>query len=1680
MSYKLIIAVLTIGLLLTFSSAAISSDDVPREATDLIVKHNPNAPLAQSLTPVPEDQPVFEKPWWQLKALAAPQMLLPPQYFCEFIDYSGGAATYYWQTPPGAGDELGMRFDSHEGYYCTLLTAYIGVYFTATVGTPDVKVEVYADDGFGLPGLSLGSVVVSSASWPATGMAYVAVDLTSLGPIVIEDGDNFHVGVEVANWEDGDTLAILSDACGGDSQRAWDRYLGAYETILSWSGCDPNFLIGVDICCGLIPYTECYTQDYTCGVAYYFQDPHPDYGDFQFATRFSVGGPETLMEIGVATYAAGSAGTGDLEVYIWGDDGTGFPDVTNEIFKTTIPNASIVWFPGYNVIDMTPYNLIMTDDFHVGMNTDVSVDPTTVYAGLMDDGTCGAMRSSAYYGAASAWLSMIDLFGEDNNWLMYAYLCKDEFSNCRWISDWCSLSYFWRLPDDWGDVGNYQLFAPSGLGCRLELFDFFLYDNGDPDIYTYNSEVQIWTADAVSGLPDVKQAAVTLTPGDYVATGWNRVDWTATGYHPFLFDDVIWIGLESLAPDEPHGIRTTSDDNTCGKRAACEMWYDPGPVFSYFMDDWTIGGDPADINFNFDAYVCCVPLPERVCLRGENWPTMAKDFGRSNASLVSLGADVQGNLKKAWTYVATEVSNLNSPVIYNDTVVNRFLDHVVAVDMNDGSEIWKNDDPTGYVIGGACYSTPTVYNFADYGTDITLVFVAGGDAKAFSALDLADGSVYWTNNFVVHSSHFMTWGTSLIAEIAGDPVVIYNDDNGKIYCADALTGALVTDWDPNPIDLDGQIYKGLSTDGTNLYVGTNSNVANGDIYCVDIATGATVWTFGNQQLCVVDPGNCGDEAFTGGIAYDVFESQPTLFTASSYDQYVSYPPYKSGGVMYSISAVDGSLNWASACNAQDYNGPAVDAGHVIQTGWNGWLTAGEYRGPVAFNKNNGKERWSWTTTQPDGPTGQWMMDGILSCETQKFDWYIVGSNDDILHFHNSDDGAEMFHRQFAGNIEFAHHYAASMTDGHLLLCYWNKMFCLTEQDPRPRLDIPSYQIFTPVEFGALDPTYVHFPNALGNMGGAPLTIFSVTIGDDANGNIPPTMALSMADVDRVEYMEDMASKFSKGAGMFRTLLSDDLARVTDINNYETTSKNNAAYTYPAWIKQVWMPTPNTVIPPQGVYNDSANYIDIVLEIDGTQVPRGLTPVYATIDSDDPDYYLDSAYMDVPKASAYAKPQILLGIVGGCLYDIVELVFGESQQNFIEVFNSTKIREDGVSSLEFDGDDASYFQGAMLFAQDQPGSNPPGKNPFFTPRVAMHSGNWHSNPNNWESILPDPNCYNQTCAPDHRADVLLGEISTDEGENYHFVYGEVVSIAFVDSCADMCDYDTLGNCTSWDWLYMINQGVLPPLSDTNTMGFHGCGTIIGAYDEPLLNNFIVYKFDFGGRYGPVNNVYLGAMHDIDIGTDNHQNVAGYDEDLSIAWAYNCIEFDNAWGMVKIPFGDNYEPMINAKTISSGQGPWNDSDIWLDSVQYWMSTLTGLSHQAGVDPVACNSDPDDRDYFCTIAELDMPQLPDRLTVGVAFFGDPVMTDADQASSFAELAHTANKWCGFERGDVNNDYVIDMVDIAFLIDYVFYSGDGPYPFKHAGDVDNDGDVDVDDINIVIDYYVYFTDNIQEGWVF
>ncbi|MCK4386050.1 MAG: immune inhibitor A, partial [candidate division Zixibacteria bacterium] len=56
-------------------------------------------------------------------------------------------------------------------------------------------------------------------------------------------------------------------------------------------------------------------------------------------------------------------------------------------------------------------------------------------------------------------------------------------------------------------------------------------------------------------------------------------------------------------------------------------------------------------------------------------------------------------------------------------------------------------------------------------------------------------------------------------------------------------------------------------------------------------------------------------------------------------------------------------------------------------------------------------------------------------------------------------------------------------------------------------------------------------------------------------------------------------------------------------------------------------------------------------------------------------------------------------------------------------------------------------------------------------------------------------------------------------------------------------------------------------------------------------------------------------------------------------------------------------------------------------------------------------------------------------------------------------------FIRGDANGDGKVDVIDVVYLINYLFKEGPAPVPFE-AGDANSDGKVNVDDIVYLINY--------------
>ncbi len=172
-------------------------------------------------------------------------------------------------------------------------------------------------------------------------------------------------------------------------------------------------------------YEACVRQEYKCVPSYFWKIP----GMAEYcAMRFSVSGGDTLLgAVGLGLYDDQTQGTPDLDIYVWGDDGAGFPDQSNVLYQTTVPFSGLVFYPQYVMVDLSAAGIVRHSDFHVGWKTNFESDPGGVLAVMTDNGTCGQLRSSIR--RFGTWMNMPDASGVDYNFLIYVEMCNPDLDS---------------------------------------------------------------------------------------------------------------------------------------------------------------------------------------------------------------------------------------------------------------------------------------------------------------------------------------------------------------------------------------------------------------------------------------------------------------------------------------------------------------------------------------------------------------------------------------------------------------------------------------------------------------------------------------------------------------------------------------------------------------------------------------------------------------------------------------------------------------------------------------------------------------------------------------------------------------------------------------------------------------------------------------------------------------------------------------------------------------------------------------------------------------------------------------------------------------------------------------------------------------------------------------------------
>jgi hypothetical protein len=1010
---------------------------------------------------------------------------------------------------------------------------------------------------------------------------------------------------------------------------------------------------------------------------------------------------------------------------------------------------------------------------------------------------------------------------------------------------------------------------------------------------------------------------------------------------------------------------------------------------------------------------------------------------------MGTATDARCYLTKDWDYVGPNWAVYNSPSIGEGKMVIYMTDHIVCLDVNTGAQLWVRT-PDFIQVGAAARCVGTI-------TD-GKVYIGGGDAQAFSCLNLATGATIWTRGL----TSFTVYAPHVILNVGGTDVVFVADDYGALYAFNAATGANF--FGSNPFfSGTGFAHKALTTDGSYLYFGVDAFAGQPNLYKIDPATGLEVINFVDDgdgfQLATLHPIEVSVEGIYHAMAYE----DGFLYVATSYVPQ-NQNPVTNGGLLYKINVDDFTIEWTAEANGAATGNPGgviLDLATVFFGGWSQWVNGGTIWGPTSYSKQSGAINWTQTATNPS-TFEHVQAAALLTCEDYDDpavpDWLVSGTVNWYVNFHESIFGEQVFHRRFYYGTAMVN--APIMNEDRLILGSLDFVCAMTNQPTaRPRLELPAgMTIAVPVPFGLGPSVDVTFPDAIFNNGCAPLTINEVILDAADNGTFP-LLAMSSVGTDRNATMNAAADMMAGKYEMMVKATTDD--RMADfLKKDKASSMNRASFAPPIYVNGLTSPTPGTIVA-------AGATIPIVVNFDGTKIPRGYNSFFAYVDTDDPDYFLDYAYID--NNADYGIPSLKLAIVGGCLLDYTVLHFGAGGANQRPVYNTTKIMIDVATDggIVIDGID-SYIYGAdgLVYAwQDKY-------------HVAMNWDDpWSNAEFTWDGILPDP-FVDEDC-DFITGTALLAKMSTDNGATYTDIFGTVINYAYVDSIQDYSE--TPGDISTWNWEYeWSGPGTEPPYSDSLTEGFAFRAMVAeyGVVDVPEFSNFTVSRHAVHSRYGnAIENVYVGGIADMDVG-DYATAEAGYSAVASAAWHYDASA-NAAWGFIKVPFGPGYNPM-RASINADYSGWYFNPDPDFDSIYVWLSQRTGIVDHWGTG---------DKRLFWCLSELDLPawnynpladkdDIPDSAFVefGSCLFAlNGLGGTAANPAALPGMARFINQFCGFGRGDVNNNGTINLVDIIYLNAHVFHGGNGPFPFEHLGDVNGDGNINIQDILYLVNWYFH-----------
>jgi len=338
--------------------------------------------------------------------------------------------------------------------------------------------------------------------------------------------------------------------------------------------------------------TNCTTLQYfDYNNAYWYWTIPDEWGDDYFNMRFT---PEGKCKLTMCNftfyYEDGINGsivntTEGVDIIVWDDDGSGFPDT--ELARVNVHPDNISWYPENTTVDFTSFNLIFDSDFHIGYTTVNQIED--VYAIISDDGSNGTNRSSEYYNGA--WSSMWDDWGLDVNFFITADVCYSgqgvhisDSDNCRIINNTVKENKIGVYVD--GNSNNNIIYHNNFKDNYQHA-----YDNGS-NIWndSYPSGGNYW--DDYTGEDNFQGPNQNETDSDGIGdTPYNITGDSNKDYYPLMSpygEEQITITIEDPIPEDGEEGVSIDQPNVSVYISVCYpvYWSNLKPQFS-----WRIWGD---------------------------------------------------------------------------------------------------------------------------------------------------------------------------------------------------------------------------------------------------------------------------------------------------------------------------------------------------------------------------------------------------------------------------------------------------------------------------------------------------------------------------------------------------------------------------------------------------------------------------------------------------------------------------------------------------------------------------------------------------------------------------------------------------------------------------------------------------------------------------------------------------------------------------------------------------------------------------------------------------------------------------------------------------------------------------------------------------------------------------------